>query len=218
MAACVSVPLHLSCRLATEPRAAHPPLPVWIFISSSATRDGADEGGPPRVLLEMVRKDLVGDQAGQAGVLWLCPGPGGQAGLVLSPSLGPPSLPSLEHDPPLFPWQSWWNRMSNRFRKLKLMQTLPRGLSSNQPLPFCDEPEPALDSTMRAAPQDRTSCLGLPDAAPVTKDSGEEGLPRGAVQQWLCTCCPASCLLGLGRGHVGTWPGEKGRGRTRSCA
>lgn len=75
-----------------------------------------------------------------------------------------------------FPWQSWWNRMSNRFRKLKLMQTLPRGLSSNQPLPFCDEPEPALDSTMRAAPLDKTSRSGLPDVAPVTKDNGEEKL------------------------------------------
>lgn len=75
-----------------------------------------------------------------------------------------------------FPWQSWWNRMSNRFRKLKLMQTLPRGLSSNQSLPFCDEPEPALDSTMRAPPQDKTSRLGLPDVAPTMKDNGKKKL------------------------------------------
>lgn len=75
-----------------------------------------------------------------------------------------------------FPWQSWWNRMSNRFRKLKLMQTLPRGLSNNQPLPFCDEPEPALDSTMRAPPQDKTSHPGLPDVAPTTKDNGKTQL------------------------------------------
>ncbi|XP_021497177.1 ankyrin repeat and SAM domain-containing protein 6 isoform X1 [Meriones unguiculatus] len=68
--------------------------------------------------------------------------------------------------------KSWWSRMSNRFRKLKLMQTLPRGLAANQPLPFCDEPELALDSTMRAPPQDRTSHLGPPEAAHVTKDSG----------------------------------------------
>ncbi|EPY80860.1 ankyrin repeat and SAM domain-containing protein 6, partial [Camelus ferus] len=69
--------------------------------------------------------------------------------------------------------KSWWNRMSNRFRKLKLMQTLPRGLSSNQPLPFCDETEPALDSTMRAAPLDKTSRSGLPDVTPTTKDNVE---------------------------------------------
>lgn len=66
--------------------------------------------------------------------------------------------------------------MSNRFRKLKLMQTLPRGLSSNQSLPFCDEPEPALDSTMRAPPQDKTSRLGLPDVAPTMKDNGKKKL------------------------------------------
>lgn len=75
----------------------------------------------------------------------------------------------------LLPAQSWWSRMSNRFRKLKLMQTLPRGLAANQPLPFSDEPELALDSTMRAPPQDRTSHLGPPEAAHVTKDSGEKG-------------------------------------------
>lgn len=80
----------------------------------------------------------------------------------------------LLRDLSAFPWQSWWNRMSNRFRKLKLMQTLPRGLSSNQPLPFCDEPEPALDSTMRAPPLDKTSRSGLPDLAPTMKDNGKE--------------------------------------------
>ncbi|XP_070107339.1 ankyrin repeat and SAM domain-containing protein 6 isoform X3 [Equus przewalskii] len=82
--------------------------------------------------------------------------------------------------------KSWWNRMSNRFRKLKLMQTLPRGLSSNQPLPFCDEPEPALDSTMRAAPQDKTSRSGLPDVAPTTKDNGP-GSTRGEKEDVLLT-------------------------------
>lgn len=65
--------------------------------------------------------------------------------------------------------------MSNRFRKLKLMQTLPRGLAANQPLPFSEEPELALDSTMRAPPQDRTSRLGPPEVVHATKDSGEKG-------------------------------------------
>ncbi|XP_066112760.1 ankyrin repeat and SAM domain-containing protein 6 [Saccopteryx bilineata] len=82
--------------------------------------------------------------------------------------------------------KSWWSRMSNRFRKLKLMQTLPRGLSSNQPLPFCDEPEPALDSTMRAAPQDKTGRSALPDAAPTVKDNGP-GSTRGEKEDVLLT-------------------------------
>lgn len=86
-----------------------------------------------------------------------------------------PAHLSWERDTPAtLPWQSWWSRMSNRFRKLKLMQTLPRGLSGQQPLPFADEPEPALDSTMRAAPRDKTSRSGLSDAALATKDGGEK--------------------------------------------
>lgn len=103
-------------------------------------------------------------------------GPGEGRGLVWS-VVALPGLCTVGLDRcSAFPWQSWWNRMSNRFRKLKLMQTLPRGLSSNQPLPFCDESEPALDSTMRAAPLDKTSRSGLPDVAPMTKDNGEEKL------------------------------------------
>ncbi|KAM8800852.1 ankyrin repeat and SAM domain-containing protein 6 [Rhynchonycteris naso] len=82
--------------------------------------------------------------------------------------------------------KSWWSRMSNRFRKLKLMQTLPRGLSSNQPLPFCDEPEPALDSTMRAVPQDKTGRSALPDVAPTMKDNGP-GNMRGEKEDVLLT-------------------------------
>ncbi|XP_026362357.3 ankyrin repeat and SAM domain-containing protein 6 isoform X2 [Ursus arctos] len=82
--------------------------------------------------------------------------------------------------------KSWWNRMSNRFRKLKLMQTLPRGLSSNQPLPFCDEPESALDSTMRAAPQDKTSRPGIHDVAPTMKENGP-GSTRGDKEDVLLT-------------------------------
>ncbi|XP_051699665.2 ankyrin repeat and SAM domain-containing protein 6 isoform X3 [Oryctolagus cuniculus] len=102
----------------------------------------------------------------------------------------PSPAPPLPHLRVMQPWsvpalpdekgglKSWWNRMSNRFRKLKLMQTLPRGLSGHQSLPFSDEPEPALDSTMRAVPQDKPSHPGLPDGASVTKDSGP-GSARG---------------------------------------
>ncbi|XP_036744288.2 ankyrin repeat and SAM domain-containing protein 6 isoform X1 [Manis pentadactyla] len=110
----------------------------------------------------------------------------------------PSHQPSLPHSKVRQPWsvpvlpddkgglKSWWNRMSNRFRKLKLMQTLPRGLSSNQPLPFCNEPEAALDSTMRAAPQDKTSWSGLPDVASTTKDNGP-GSTRGEREDVLLT-------------------------------
>ncbi|CAO2580709.1 Ankyrin repeat and SAM domain-containing protein 6 [Lemmus lemmus] len=114
----------------------------------------------------------------------------------------PSHRPPLSHSKARQPWsipmlpddkgglKSWWSRMSNRFRKLKLMQTLPRGLAANQPLPFSDEPELALDSTMRAPPQDRTSHPGPPEAAHATKDSGEKGCTWGSCQsaQLILAC------------------------------
>uniref|UniRef100_UPI00398E521B ankyrin repeat and SAM domain-containing protein 6-like isoform X2 n=1 Tax=Pristiophorus japonicus TaxID=55135 RepID=UPI00398E521B len=49
--------------------------------------------------------------------------------------------------------KSWWNRMSNRFRKLKLTRTLRHGFSTNRLAPFPDEPV-GLDSTMKASLKD----------------------------------------------------------------
>ncbi|XP_067433570.1 ankyrin repeat and SAM domain-containing protein 6-like [Thunnus thynnus] len=46
--------------------------------------------------------------------------------------------------------KSWWSRMSNRFRRLKLTHTLRHGLSSNRLAPFSDDAEPSLDATMKA--------------------------------------------------------------------
>uniref|UniRef100_A0AAR2LF98 SAM domain-containing protein n=1 Tax=Pygocentrus nattereri TaxID=42514 RepID=A0AAR2LF98_PYGNA len=46
--------------------------------------------------------------------------------------------------------KSWWNRMSNRFRKLKLTHTLRHGLSPNRLAPFPDDPDVPLDATMKA--------------------------------------------------------------------
>lgn len=46
--------------------------------------------------------------------------------------------------------QSWWSRMSNRFRRLKLTHTLRHGLSSNRLAPFPDDAETSLDATMKA--------------------------------------------------------------------
>ncbi|XP_039512214.1 ankyrin repeat and SAM domain-containing protein 6-like isoform X3 [Pimephales promelas] len=46
--------------------------------------------------------------------------------------------------------KSWWNRMSNRFRRLKLTHTLRHGLSTNRLAPFPDDPALPLDATMKA--------------------------------------------------------------------
>ncbi|KAM3592907.1 uncharacterized protein V6R79_001578 [Siganus canaliculatus] len=46
--------------------------------------------------------------------------------------------------------KSWWSRMSNRFRRLKLTHTLRHGLSSNRLAPFPDDGETLLDATMKA--------------------------------------------------------------------
>ncbi|XP_034027534.1 ankyrin repeat and SAM domain-containing protein 6-like [Thalassophryne amazonica] len=46
--------------------------------------------------------------------------------------------------------KSWWSRMSNRFRRLKLTHTLRHGLSSNRLAPFSDDAETSLDATMKA--------------------------------------------------------------------
>ncbi|XP_019364279.1 PREDICTED: ankyrin repeat and SAM domain-containing protein 6 [Gavialis gangeticus] len=60
--------------------------------------------------------------------------------------------------------KSWWNRMSNRFRKLKLTQTLRHGFSTNQFVPFPDEPEMSLNSTIKATSQSDVNNSGIPDA------------------------------------------------------
>lgn len=66
--------------------------------------------------------------------------------------------------------------MSNRFRKLKLTQTLRHGFSSNQFGPFPDEPESSLNSTMRAVAQGDTDSSGTTDApmAWVTNNTGND--------------------------------------------
>ncbi|KAM9839368.1 ankyrin repeat and SAM domain-containing protein 6 [Aulostomus maculatus] len=46
--------------------------------------------------------------------------------------------------------KSWWSRMSNRFRRLKLTHTLRHGPSSNRLAPFPDDAETLLDATMKA--------------------------------------------------------------------
>uniref|UniRef100_A0A8K9V4Z1 SAM domain-containing protein n=1 Tax=Oncorhynchus mykiss TaxID=8022 RepID=A0A8K9V4Z1_ONCMY len=68
--------------------------------------------------------------------------------------------------------KSWWNRMSNRFRRLKLTHTLRHGLSSNRLAPFPDEPEAPLDATMKAERKSATPCgVVSPPAAMGSTDS-----------------------------------------------
>ncbi|NXY87582.1 ANKS6 protein, partial [Alcedo cyanopectus] len=52
--------------------------------------------------------------------------------------------------------KSWWSRMSNRFRKLKLTQTLRHGFAPTHLVPFPDHPDPALSSTIRPSPPSDT--------------------------------------------------------------
>ncbi|CAJ1081763.1 ankyrin repeat and SAM domain-containing protein 6-like [Xyrichtys novacula] len=56
--------------------------------------------------------------------------------------------------------KSWWSRMSNRFRRLKLTHTLRHGLSSNRLAPFPDDTETSLDATMKAERKPAAGCNG----------------------------------------------------------
>nr|XP_056718911.1 ankyrin repeat and SAM domain-containing protein 6 [Euleptes europaea] len=53
--------------------------------------------------------------------------------------------------------KSWWNRMSNRFRKLKLTQTLNHGVAINPSVPFPEESKSLFDCTMKATLQSSNS-------------------------------------------------------------
>ncbi|XP_029955528.1 ankyrin repeat and SAM domain-containing protein 6 [Salarias fasciatus] len=70
--------------------------------------------------------------------------------------------------------KSWWSRMSNRFRRLKLTHTLRHGLSSNRLAPFPDDAEASLDATMKANMKSAAASNGTapPAAAPGATDGG----------------------------------------------
>ncbi|XP_066481517.1 ankyrin repeat and SAM domain-containing protein 6 [Tiliqua scincoides] len=53
--------------------------------------------------------------------------------------------------------KSWWSRMSNRFRKLKLTQTLNHGFSINPSVSFPEESTSLFDCTMKATLQSENS-------------------------------------------------------------
>uniref|UniRef100_A0A8B9BH82 NAD(+) ADP-ribosyltransferase n=1 Tax=Anser brachyrhynchus TaxID=132585 RepID=A0A8B9BH82_9AVES len=90
--------------------------------------------------------------------------------------------------------KSWWSRMSNRFRKLKLTQTLRHGFSSNQFGPFPDEPGSSLNSTIKAVSQSDTDTSGTPDAptAWVTNNKGVNTAKGGKNDELLTTMLRSS--------------------------
>ncbi|XP_026148512.1 ankyrin repeat and SAM domain-containing protein 6 [Mastacembelus armatus] len=63
--------------------------------------------------------------------------------------------------------KSWWSRMSNRFRRLKLTHTLRHGLSSNRLAPFPSDAEASLDATMKAHTKPVAGSNGALAPAPV---------------------------------------------------
>lgn len=74
--------------------------------------------------------------------------------------------------------------MSNRFRKLKLTQTLRHGFSTNQFVPFPDEPEMSLNSTIKATSQNDVNNSGIPDTTTAwitNKTSGKVLFYLGSV-------------------------------------
>uniref|UniRef100_A0A668B005 Ankyrin repeat and sterile alpha motif domain containing 6 n=1 Tax=Myripristis murdjan TaxID=586833 RepID=A0A668B005_9TELE len=76
--------------------------------------------------------------------------------------------------------KSWWNRMSNRFRRLKLTHTLRHGLSSNRLAPFPDDAEASLDATMKA---DRKSAHGANGALGPTPAVGGNDISTTSISR-----------------------------------
>ncbi|XP_061614963.1 ankyrin repeat and SAM domain-containing protein 6-like [Phyllopteryx taeniolatus] len=89
--------------------------------------------------------------------------------------------------------KSWWSRMSNRFRRLKLTHTLRHGFLSNRLAPFPDDAETSLDATMKAdvkpastanAALAPTSTQGVSDISAVwAVKSKETGLCRTSSEK-----------------------------------
>ncbi|XP_027032370.1 ankyrin repeat and SAM domain-containing protein 6-like [Tachysurus fulvidraco] len=66
--------------------------------------------------------------------------------------------------------KSWWNRMSNRFRRLKLTHTLRHGLPANRLAPFHDNPGVLLDATMKA--ENRTDTNSTEQSGTIVSPAG----------------------------------------------
>ncbi|XP_077316672.1 ankyrin repeat and SAM domain-containing protein 6 [Lithobates pipiens] len=72
--------------------------------------------------------------------------------------------------------KSWWNRMSNRFRKLKLTQTLRHSFSPSRLVPLTENVSSSFDSMIRTPSQTEMGNLQRPDSTTAwtaySKDSG----------------------------------------------
>ncbi|XP_055364209.1 ankyrin repeat and SAM domain-containing protein 6-like isoform X2 [Betta splendens] len=86
--------------------------------------------------------------------------------------------------------KSWWNRMSNRFRRLKLTHTLRHGLSSNRLAPFPDDAEASLDATMKAGVKPVAVSNGSP--TPASALGGSDVGTAWAVKSKEAGVCRAS--------------------------
>ncbi|XP_072854576.2 ankyrin repeat and SAM domain-containing protein 6 [Pogona vitticeps] len=70
--------------------------------------------------------------------------------------------------------KSWWSRMSNRFRKLKLSQTLNHGFSINPSVPFPEESKSPFDCTVKATLQSDNSINHDATTAWTTKSKSDD--------------------------------------------
>ncbi|XP_076868219.1 ankyrin repeat and SAM domain-containing protein 6 isoform X2 [Brachyhypopomus gauderio] len=86
--------------------------------------------------------------------------------------------------------KSWWSRMSNRFRRLKLTRTLQHGLSVSRLAPLPDGPEVLLDATMKAGGSTETCspqpCDSAPPPAAWTTKNKDSGLGRTGSEKDDC--------------------------------
>ncbi|KAJ7338398.1 hypothetical protein JRQ81_011874 [Phrynocephalus forsythii] len=83
--------------------------------------------------------------------------------------------------------KSWWSRMSNRFRKLKLSQTLNHGFSINPSVPFPEESKSPFDYTMKATLQSANSANHDATTAWTTESKSDGSTKAGKGDELLTT-------------------------------
>ncbi|XP_061569663.1 ankyrin repeat and SAM domain-containing protein 6-like isoform X2 [Cololabis saira] len=85
--------------------------------------------------------------------------------------------------------KSWWSRMSNRFRRLKLTHTFRNGLLTSRLAPFPDDAVTSLDATMKANTKAAAVANG---ATPASTPGGNDGSSVWAVKTKDAGYCRAS--------------------------
>uniref|UniRef100_A0A674PHQ6 Ankyrin repeat and sterile alpha motif domain containing 6 n=1 Tax=Takifugu rubripes TaxID=31033 RepID=A0A674PHQ6_TAKRU len=85
--------------------------------------------------------------------------------------------------------KSWWSRMSNQFRRLKLTHTLRHGLSTTRLAPFPDDGESSLDATMKARRKPAAVSNGALPPSPALggKDAGGHCRAASEKEDFLIT-------------------------------